>query len=749
MRRHGKIRGIAALALSCCLAAGILGGCSQKDTGNPAGQEPKGGAGKYVEEDVELPLQQGEEPCYLLRRQDGQLELYTSTQEEGIYGRYLSADGKEWEMGDASWLQVEPGHLVTDITAGGDGNDYAVVMDNEARSYLLKETSKGRAEKIALPCLESQGELAEGGYMLFGMGLLVTEDGKLALIGAEEIKVCDPSGTEVLGIFPCGPAGLSGGAIADSRGRHLVTAAEDGQGFTVWDVEKEKEEASVSYGADLGDGRVLLSEDGSLYFLNKEGLHHLTPQGTLVETLAEGSRMTMGDPKTYLEGFVQGNAEDFYALYYGDQALVKHYYFDPNASAGSRRLTVYSLAENDSVRQAVSIFRQSHPDVEVLYKTGASDTSATRADQLRVLNTELLNKNGADVLLLDDLPVDVLVEKGILADLSGILDPLIADGSLRENIAACYRQEDGSIYSMPIRYGIPLLYGSQERLDAMESLDSLERWLDSHGETYMAGLSYEELTQLFLKLYGEELFDQEGGLSREALAQCLSCIKKIGERDEAPMENEYLEEFGSYGGVMAGAYVVDSQEELLAYSEVKGIFDMMIPFQKIREDGEPAAYGRESFFPHGVAGINRAAKEPKLAEEFLKVLFSQELQGYDLADGLPVNPKAEEAFLLQARDSLEEEGVYGGATVSIAGDQEGEINSENSEEFFSFSTPLKSEVSELFDKARGLKKSSTPDCVLQDMVMEEAAGYYEGSRELEEAVQGIAAKADTYQAEQQ
>lgn len=43
-------------------------------------------------------------------------------------------------------------------------------------------------------------------------------------------------------------------------------------------------------------------------------------------------------------------------------------------------------------------------------------------DVIRALNTELLNGKGADVLILDGLPMETYKNKGILADLSSLFE---------------------------------------------------------------------------------------------------------------------------------------------------------------------------------------------------------------------------------------------------------------------------------------------------------------------------------------
>ncbi len=174
----------------------------------------------------------------------------------------------------------------------------------------------------------------------------------------------------------------------------------------------------------------------------------------------------------------------------------------------------------------------------------------------------------------------------------------------------------------------------------------------------------------------------------------------------------------------------------------------MIPFSVIRERSYPTVYGKDSFIPHGVAGINSAAREPELAEEFLRLLFSAEVQDYDLQDGLPMNTSSQEAFVAQGSDSLEEQGdMMGSVMITEIGDgEEGEAGEENNANF-NFAAPLKTELEQMFEKTEDLKTQVFADGILQDLIMEEAAGYYDGSKELEEILSGIQTRVDTYRAE--
>lgn len=744
-----RLKKLTTIILSVCMIAGCISGCG----GNSSNKEEKEGAkttiGKYIEKNVEIPLKQNENIQRLLKNAEGGMEVYAQEEGSGNYTKYKSSDGVKWEAEDASWLTQIPNGSVVSIAAGADNSSYAIVTDENDTMHLLKQTGEATAEEINLPELnEAKGD--NKSFYSFGTELKVMENGKLVLEGNEEIKVYDANSGKLIHDFPYEKNSTDARNPVDINGENIVLPDKENTGFTIWNVEEGKEVTSMSYGSDVRYGNVILEDSNEIYFMNDEGIHHMQPDGTLIETLAEGGNMTMGSPVSHTVDFIKGESDDFYGLFkIGDsQTAVKHYYYDKEAKTDSqKKLSIYSLKENATVRQAVGVFNQKYPEVEISYKTGESDSSATKADKIRVLNTELLNKSGADVLILDDLPVDSLMEKGVLKDISNIVEPLIKDGTLQKNIAECYQQKDGGIYSMPVRYGIPILYGNQEMIDAMDSLDSLQTWLDTHeNQPLMNMVTYGELTRLFTNMYHDELMDDNGKIKKEKLKTCLSCIKEIGARIQAEMEDDYISETGEKLEEMEGAYlsswragsgVGSMKEEQVVSEELVSVMDMMVSSTVMREKDAPLRFHKDTFVPHGLAGINSASGNIELAEEFIKVLFSQEVQECDLFDGFPINQNASELLKEKGADSTEEQDT--GLMLGVSGaDGSGEM---------SFGMPLKTEVEELLDKSKELQKPSKADSVFQDMIFDEAKMYYEGSQELEQTIEGITAKADTYYAE--
>ena len=82
--------------------------------------------------------------------------------------------------------------------------------------------------------------------------------------------------------------------------------------------------------------------------------------------------------------------------------------------------------------------------------------------------------NGPDVLILDGIPVDSYVEKGILADLKGLVEEIEGADGLFTNIKEAYLR-DGKMYEMPSRFGFSVVEGEEGGVAAG---DSLEAFLD-------------------------------------------------------------------------------------------------------------------------------------------------------------------------------------------------------------------------------------------------------------------------------
>lgn len=136
------------------------------------------------------------------------------------------------------------------------------------------------------------------------------------------------------------------------------------------------------------------------------------------------------------------------------------------------KLRIYSLKDNPFVRQVASLFQEKHPELEVSLEVGyTGEDSVTLSDAIRTLNTQLMAGEGPDILVLDGLPADSYAEKGILEDVTEIVEP--EKDRIFYNIISAYNRGE-SVYKVPTTFSIPVILGDEEVMAAKNSEDLFE-----------------------------------------------------------------------------------------------------------------------------------------------------------------------------------------------------------------------------------------------------------------------------------
>lgn len=157
--------------------------------------------------------------------------------------------------------------------------------------------------------------------------------------------------------------------------------------------------------------------------------------------------------------------QNLYGVYENYQTNTFHicrYYYDAELSTKTEKtLSVYGLYESRMAEAAVRAFEKEHPEVDVDYQYALGQgADGNPADYIDALNTSLLNKEGADVLFLDDLPVDSYIEKGILEDMTDLAEKKVKDKTLLEGVINGVKKRErimrfrllsGCLYSMERR----------------------------------------------------------------------------------------------------------------------------------------------------------------------------------------------------------------------------------------------------------------------------------------------------------
>lgn len=417
------------------------------------------------------------------------------------------------------------------------------------------------------------------------------------------------------------------------------------------------------------------NSDGYLFFTTHDGLYSYAPGGSVTEELVSGGRSSLGDPTFFPKALTGAEDGSFYVLGQGAEAALYHYVYDPEApTQPSIQLRLYSLYEDENLRQMVSQYQKSHPEVAIDLEIGLTgEDGVTVADALRTLNTEILAGSGPDLICLDGFNIDTYLEKGILADLSGVLNQA---GPLLEQVTNCYAQ-DGKVCAVPTTFAIPAMYGAEKYVSQIHDLDSLvaaakqakeenpdrERIVNAMYPITMADLYYDSCSAAWV--------NPDGTLDAEKLAAFYAAMKELYALDEsfrqanAEWVAEFAEEFengeyyfapGDYTG-LGGVFYIYGDICYLPTGTLDGMYAWSSHVLAGEKDYLSVGYrtiplsGQASnvFLPRRIMGILTTATHPQAAETFLTFMLSDEVQAKDLTTGFPVNQVTFERELSEDR----------------------------------------------------------------------------------------------------
>jgi len=746
-----NLRRLLATVLFLTLALASLTACSKNDadTGSRNNGKDSTGAngssggtsakGRYIEDDMDLPLADGEEVLNLTRTTDGAPVLFTRVNDTQV-NRY-EYNGKDWSKTALDWLaRVYPDSEVIpmEVQETAEGVQYVRGMDEE-QTHIARGGNGQEGEELQIPYLAEQAEI---GYPII-TGMLVDDagnywlqspyEGTAAVIAGDTLEVLEELPTSQL---------LSMMDRLIFQGEGTIAVNTEDNVYTVY--EKNREQQGTFSVKKKGAAWMCGGED-HWYYISEEGITRLTLGNDTQEVIMDGSLGAMGSTVNQVMGAVRGNEDDFYILYYQQKAgthSLKRYVYDPEAAAvPETTLQVFGLSDSDTVREAAIGFQKKHPDVKVEFTTSGKQAGEVTSDDIRTLNTELLSGNGADVLLLDGLPMNAYIEKGILADLSETAGKIMEADTYLEDILKNTAQKDGKLYGLPIKFGVPVLYGNEDAKKALESFDSLKAFLEKNPQASVFGLADREYIRDFLfQIYQDELFGEDGKVDQEKLAELLELAGKIVENAKASLFEENLREdesgYSRDPFTNLGAEGILNHPEGAATASIHSVTDMMIPYTVMRQKSLTPETIRGFYQPVGVVGINQNTAQMEMAKEFVTYLLSQEVQSAQLDDGFPILESA-----LQ--------------------DKKDEVNSDYASSFYMMSSwnfegekleleanfPTVEEVEGFIEMCGTLTRPAEQERIIWNLYQEEADQYLGGEIDAETAAENIARKVDTYLAE--
>lgn len=732
-----RIKQTLVFILALALTAGLLTGCGKGDT-----KDDNAGKGRYIEKDIELPFKDGEGGISFSKSKDGNPLLFGSKGSE--INRYEYKDG-EWKETPVKWIaelyQDHPPYLV-DMEETADGTQVLLSVNMETQQFQLALGKEGGAGE-ALDAAYFKQETEYGTSMI--ADLLVDDAGNYWLqdMYQEKIVILSPDTLETVSEIQTIQS-VSNTQKLMAKGSDGIVAVNTEEGiYTLYQSGSLAKKGTLKQ--ENGEQGQLCSDGSNWYTVSKDGISRKQSGNDISEIVMEGSMGAMGSPVNSPISVVMGNKEDFYVLYSQDKVgtnILEYYVFDPSIpSVPEKTLKVFGLSENDTVRQAIIRFQKKHTDVKVEFHTSGKTAGEVSTDDIRTLNTELLSGNGADVLLLDGLPVDSYIEKGVLEDLTDLAADLTGQDSYLEEILKNTAQSGGKIYGMPLKFKIPILFGDEEVKAALESIDTLQAYMDANPDASVFGVAdYDYIRNFLFQLYQGEIVDPDGKIDQARLVQLLELESKISvnaraaefEGEEYNTSYEYVP--GPFDNIM-GAGIM-KYPDAVSTEEISSVQNMILPYAMMRELNVKPSAVQNMYNPVGVVGINESSGAKDLAEDFVKYLFSEEIQSAQLDDGFPVMESAMEGL------AAEVDSEYANSFTMMSSTKIGDDIVEISATY-----PSAEEVDQLMELGQSLTKPVNQDRGVWNIYQETADKYLEGSIDATKAAETIAQKVDTYLAE--
>ncbi|MDO4272655.1 MAG: extracellular solute-binding protein [Eubacteriales bacterium] len=782
-------KGIAAAA-AVCVAVGGLAGCGDsnkdekkqetggagEDTGTDAKADPETKTdsdipmGRYLEEDMNVPegSQYVEGLTFL---DDGSMGIIY--RDEG-YSPFLSKSkdqGQTWEKGskiaDMVGIDMEGyeiskailakngGMLLSMYTEAGEGEN---IRPEYKYAYIDPE---GESREIEIDDITAEDIMWRGKATDKGTFLL-------QFIGKGIIELNPDDGSVVNRYEESGSAQFFGAV-----GSRLIVVTYDGVHY--YDLDSGKplsdeealtkqimsESGNLSNQSSSSDSIIFAKGDqeDSIFYVDHTGIYGYTFGGNVVEQIVNGSLNSIGSPDCGLVDFIGGVDGSFYLLTSGSGQgnmkgqILKYVYSKDTPSVPDTELKIYSLKESDLMKQVAAVFQKKYPDIYLSLETGMTGEDAvTSTDAIKTLNTEIMAGKGPDILILDGIPEDTYVEKGMLEDLSGVLK----DAGILENIKNAYVDENNSIYRMPAKFGIPFLCGNTGDVDKITDLNTLADVIEQNKEQYSADslpmynlVSPKLLLKSLADVCAPAWFKEDGTLDETAVKDYLEQSNRIYQAGKEAAEQWF-------GGVWMDGYEVgdDYQREYMSVggtplmdgSQLLNIGGLYSPDSLATLDSTEKEMGTLSsrlfngqaencFIPLQIVGISAKTENKEAAEKFVQFLFSGEAQM--IGNGLPVN-----------------QSVYEDWDYWNVGDDEGKVSilsSSNGKtgEMVTLNVlqPSEETVKKIQDIGKTLTVPSAVNDIILNAVAEQGQAYLKGESTLEEAASSIIKEVNLYLSE--
>jgi len=506
-------------------------------------------------------------------------------------------------------------------------------------------------------------------------------------------------------------------------------------------------------------GSMTSAPDGALYMVGVTGVYRLEADAAEPTLIADAARYLIGAPDSNISGIcalddgtlivqlgggmgfavqpIGGRGGSFRLGGPDDESTLMAYVFNPDLDMRTDTVfTVTALRESTKIRKAVSDFQREHPELTVNYQTllAADDTDTPVEDAIRTLNTDLFAGKGGDILILDEMPLAHYIDRGVLLP----LDDLLAGMDFLPGILEGSRASDGKLYALPAQFQFGTLWGNRDILSGVDTLGGLVNLPLDDSQELMYPRTPEDLLKLFYPASRAALLDDTGKPrfdtpEFEAFLEELYLIYSVqsfspGEVAAGP-GGRRMGNMGEMQGMLNGslaamhATLSSTMTSAMPYTVAGTTESLCIPVPGLSGAGR-------AYTPVLLPGINARTERRALCEEFIRLLYSPEIQELESMEGLPTVAASLDKLIDDAKE------VARGGQMRMA------------MSFGGNSLTMEQLDDAAWDALRALcdtlNQASIDDPTLMGFIVEETANFFEGYVSAQDAARAVQQRAAAY-----
>lgn len=772
------------LILTMTLFTVALAGCkgAQDSKGVMDDNADNRAMGRYIEE--EYPLPEGVMNILSMKQlKDGTIRMAA----EGEEGRAVwdsKDNGRTWEMAGSFPEEIlTESQAVLSTVAVGPFGDIAVnyidttqsvqnVDQMKYDSLLFSPGSESKKLNISFPQSDYEGEEMAGGEDCVNQFLFTDDNQLLAIAKDGAVYDINQETGEIEKTIEATGDYITGAVVVGNK--LLLFSNQEAAFYDIATGTKEKNDTALEEklvkqsqqdevtvtveGSGFSSLAFALNQEKTaLYYCNSDGLYRHVLDGTVCEQIINGNLNSLGNPGIGLVDLAALDDNSFLVGAFGeDCASLLHYYYDGSVPAmPEREVKLYTLNDSPQLRQAIANFQKDNPDVYLNMEVGISGNNGVTADDaMKTLNTTMMAGDGPDLLILDGMPVDSYIEKGMLEDVSEVLKDIKKKDGVFENVAATY-ETDGKVYAIPCSFMVPAIQGKAEDAGNISDLKSLaeagERIKNRQPDAskILNTDSMEVFLGKIFQTFAHECQNEDGSFSEEKLETALTQIKRIYELNVHDEEDQSVLSVTE----MQGGYSLNYDYSLSARSmdllmgscclnfgywkSLSGL-DIVESVNETIGDGVCHSFSKEGhgvFVPCTIAGISSKGKNQEDAKAFLRYLLSGKAQGGFFEDGFSINKTVFDA-------EAEKEINHGNEASYLT------ISNENGETVDLTLRGITKDQTDALKKI--LEEADTPaitDSALQAVFIEQGVNVLKGTATAQEAAKEIVQKVNLYLSE--